>query len=324
MPESRWRQNHRLRMSDYYACLCCWTPFSGDCQRICLGDRRKGLAGSWQVVQCDRCGVMSMSPAPTDAQLTDYYSVYTTNDVVEVRSGWGARYPMLRRLFHLLSGDIDPRDFVTVPTGGKVLDYGSGQGTYLLDFHQRGVNISGAEISEVLVEACRRKDLRVIKTQGFDTIPFENEEFDVVYLMQVFEHLRNPRSFMMELSRVMKSGGSLYLALPNASSAWRRVFGTRWVSGWFAPFHLAHYTASALAKLGAECGFVASETWSRTPESWFRLNIKAWFYPNDNKLDTHECWIDRVFMRYPLMLVLRATECFVQERDCLVVHLRKS
>jgi SAM-dependent methyltransferase len=265
-----------------------------------------------------------MSPPPTDAELATYYSAYTTTSAVEVRSGWGGKYPRLRKVFHALSGDVDPRDFVVVPANGRVLDYGSGEGTYLLDFHQRGIDISGAEISDILVDACKKIGLGVRKTHGFDTIPFEDGEFDVVYLMQVFEHLRNPRGFMLEISRVLKPGGTLYLALPNASSVWRRVFGGRWVSGWFAPFHVAHYTRTALTGLGSECGLVECGSWSRTPDSWFRLNLKAVLYAHEQALDARRSWLDHAVARYPLILVLRLLECFVRERDCLVVKFRKS
>jgi SAM-dependent methyltransferase len=264
-----------------------------------------------------------MSPPPTDADLARYYSVYTTTDCVDVRGGRGSKYPRLRKYFHVLSGDVDPRDFIVVPTGGRVLDYGSGEGTYLHDFHQRGVDIWGAEISDVLVAACTEKGLRVRKTPSFDAIPFADGEFDVVYLMQVFEHLRNPRAFMLELSRILKKGGMLYLAVPNAASVWRRIFGLNWVSGWFAPFHVAHFTSRALGGVGSDCGLEVCGAWSRTPESWFRLNLKAVLYPRDSRLDIRSCWLDRAMFRYPLLLLLRLIECFVRERDCLVAVFRK-
>jgi len=264
-----------------------------------------------------------MSPPPTDSDLAHYYAAYTRTDGIDLRSGLGSKYPRLRRYYHVLSGDVDPRDFVFVPKNGRVLDYGSGEGTYLLDFHQRGVDISGAEITDVLIAACREKGLSVRKTLSFDAIPFADDEFDVVYLMQVFEHLRHPRAFMLELFRILKEGGMLYLAVPNAASIWRRVFGLNWVSGWFAPFHLAHFTAEALGKIGSDCGLEMCTTWSRTPESWFRLNLKAVLYPRDNNLDVRKCWLDRAIFRYPLLLLLRFIECFVSERDCLVVTFRK-
>jgi len=264
-----------------------------------------------------------MSPAPTDAELAHYYAGYTPDSCLEGSNGLGSRYPTLRKMFHYLSGDVDPRDFVAIPHGGRVLDYGSGEGTYLRYFHDRGVEIHGAEITDALVAASRKRGLNVKKVDSFDAIPFSDAEFEVVYLMQVFEHLRDPLRFMKELSRILKKGGSLYLAVPNAASAWRRAFGFNWVSGYFAPFHLAHYTKAALARLGSENGFKPVESWSRTPDSWFRLNLKAAMYPKDNRLDSKVTWLDRAPIRHAVMAVLRLCELVLRERDCLVIKFER-
>lgn len=288
-----------------------------------LSDRRKGLQGRWEVVKCNQCGALFMDPMPSDAELSRYYSVYTKESEVALRSGIGSKMPALRRAYHLLSGDVDPRNFVEVPSGGRVLDYGSGGGTYLSYFHSRGVDIVGAEISDVMIAACAQAGLTMRRVESFDVIPFPDGEFDVVYLMQVFEHLRGPRRFMRELSRILKTGGSLHLAVPNASSGWRRFFGANWVSGWFAPFHLVHYTRESLTQLAAEFGLVATSSWSRTPESWFRLNLKAAVHRDENQVEARRDLLDSLPIRLVLMCLLRIVELFLRERDCLVVSFRK-
>ena len=193
----------------------------------------------------------------------------------------------------------------------------------MCDFHDRGVAISGAEITGHLVEACRNNGLDVHRVNDFSHIPFEDGDFDVVYLMQVFEHLRNPHGFMNELARILKNGGMLYLAVPNAASIWRKVFAKNWVSGWFAPFHLFHYNRDTLAKLAEQHGFDVTESWSSTPESWFRLNLKAWLYPVEKQLDLRRIWLDFLPIRYALMVLLRIVELPFRERDCLLVKLQK-
>lgn len=308
-------------MSD--TCLSCGGVVSKKAHRLSLGDRRKGLPGNWLLVECNHCGVISMMPMATDEQLATYYAAYSKDDKVDLTRRMGAHYPKLRRLFHWLSGDVDPRDFVCVPAGVRVLDYGCGHASYLCNFHDRGVAISGAEITEHLVVACQNSGLDVHKVNNFSHIPFDDEEFDIVYLMQVFEHLRDPHEFMKELVRILKSGGMLYLAVPNAASIWRKVFRNNWVSGWFAPFHLCHYNRETLARLAEQHGFDVTESWSSTPESWFRLNLKAWLYPAENKLDWRRTWLDALPIRYTLMVLLRIVELPFREHDCLVMKFHK-
>jgi SAM-dependent methyltransferase len=58
----------------------------------------------------------------------------------------------LRRFYHRLSGNVDPRDFIDASKGARILDYGCGNAGYLADFHARGFDISGAELSSRVVE----------------------------------------------------------------------------------------------------------------------------------------------------------------------------
>lgn len=305
------------------ACPVCESTANGSVSEGLI-DRRKGLPGSWTLVDCTKCGCTFMNPMPTDAELTTFYDAYLPDSELTLSAGTGSKHPALRRGYHLLSGDVDPRDFVDVPQGGKVLDYGSGDGNYLSFFHSRGVDIVGAEISDPLIRASREAGLTMTKVADFDRVPFPDATFDVVYLIQVFEHLREPRRFMAELSRVLKPGGTLYLAVPNASSAWRRLFGRNWVSGWFAPFHLVHYTAKSLGLLGSQFGLVPTRSWSRTPESWMRLNVKASIHQSDRTVERRRAFPDALPIRLVLMTVTRLIDVFLRERDCLVVTFTKT
>jgi SAM-dependent methyltransferase len=309
--------------ADDAKCLCCRALLPADAITVTQTDRRKGLHGSWNMVACDRCGVYSLVPLPSEEELGRFYAAYTDAAAMRLQKGTGSRHPFLRRVFHKFTGDVDPRDFVIVPAAGRVLDYGSGQATYLRDFHDRGIDIWGAEVTDTLVDACRAEGLRIRKVEDFASIPFEDAAFDVVYLMQVFEHLRDPRHFMVELARIVKPGGQLYLAVPNISSSWRRVFRDDWVSGWFAPFHLAHYNAAALGELAAKHGFDVKRSWSSTPDSWFRLNLRARFRPGDRFLDSGRSMLDSLPLRLLCAALLRVCELFMRERDCLVVHLER-
>lgn len=304
-------------------CPLCSVKSPTRAQAVLLSDRRKGLSGSWRNIKCNDCGVTSMRPMPTDEQLATYYAAYAKDDRVDLARRRGSRYPKLRKLFHRFSGDVDPRDFVDVPPGGRVLDYGCGLAGYLCDFHDRGVAISGAEIADYVVEACKQHGFDVHRVEDFSHIPFADGEFDVVYLMQVFEHLRDPHGFMQELARILKPGGVLHLAVPNAASIWRRVFGSNWVSGWYAPFHLFHYDRESLSKLSQQHGFIVTDSWCNTPESWFRLNLKAFFFPRENQLDWRKTWLDSRPARLLLMFLLRIVELPLSERDCLVIKLQK-
>jgi len=261
---------------------------------------------------------------PTVPQLLSYYAGYSTDDEVRLALAAGSRGERLRRWYHRLSGDVDPRDFIPVSAGTRVLDFGCGAAPYLRYFRARGAHISGAEIAPAVVTACRGAGLDVVLIEDLDRIPFADGEFDVVYLMQVIEHIARPHQFLAELRRVLKPAGEVYLAMPNARSVWRRVFGADWVAGWFAPFHVFVYGVPAIRALAQAHRFQVVRSWSITPDSWLRLNLKAALYRGNNRLDAApRTWLDLPLVRLPLALLLRLAEALIRERDCLVVHLKK-
>jgi len=261
---------------------------------------------------------------PTLVELQDYYAGYT--GVVGSSDGLsiGSRYDMLRRLYHRISGDVDPRDFIPVTPGLRILDYGCGAAPYLHYFRSRGALVHGAEIEPSVVRSHRASGLDVALIENPETIPFPDGAFDIVYLMQVIEHVPAPHHLLREVRRILQPSGEVYLAMPNARSIWRRRFGADWVVGWFAPFHLFVFSLRSIRALAAANGFAVVRWWSSTPESWFRLNLHARLHPENNLLgDAATTWLDTWPPRVLLGAALRLRELFARERDCLVVRLRK-
>ena len=281
------------------------------------------MPGRWTLTECGNCEVIALRPTPSNLDLNAYYANYSSGGPSNYPTSAGARHPSLRKLFHCISGDVDPRDFVVAPENARILDYGCGYGVYLADFLNRGWRASGVEISANVVSSCQERGLDVRRAPNDGHIPFDSQEFDTVYLMQVFEHLPNPTAFMGELNRILKVGGALYMAVPNSRSIWRTAFGENWVSGWFTPFHLYHYSATSIASLAKRYGFRIDWIKYRTPESWFRLNLKALLYSGERELENKASWLDLRPIRYMLMCILRVIEIPVRQRDCMLVRTVK-
>jgi ubiquinone/menaquinone biosynthesis C-methylase UbiE len=47
------------------------------------------------------------------------------------------------------------------------------------------------------------------------SLPFLSKSFDAVFLGEVIEHLENPYQALMEISRILKKKGSIYITTPN-------------------------------------------------------------------------------------------------------------
>jgi ubiquinone/menaquinone biosynthesis C-methylase UbiE len=105
------------------------------------------------------------------------------------------------------------RDLGT-PVGGRLLDFGCGDGSLVKGAVDRGYDAYGCDIEgasfvrtrSVLREMTEAGRLLPIGLQPY-RLPFEDESFDVVVSDQVFEHVQNYPEALAEISRVMKPGG---------------------------------------------------------------------------------------------------------------------
>jgi SAM-dependent methyltransferase len=74
--------------------------------------------------------------------------------------------------------------------------------------------------------------------------PFREKTFDAVVLMNVLEHVFDTRGFLDQLSRILKPGGKLFVAIPFLLKEHQ------------APFDFVRYTQFALREWGAQVGLL--------------------------------------------------------------------
>lgn len=119
--------------------------------------------------------------------------------------------------------------------GAKVLDIGSGRGGYS---HALGKN--GAFVVSLDIDTNRSLNKNFVNADA-SRLPFKHESFDIVFCSSVIEHLKNPKSMLLGIRRILKKNGILYLSFP---PFWSPVGAHQ-----FKPFHyLGEKTAIKLAR----------------------------------------------------------------------------
>lgn len=107
--------------------------------------------------------------------------------------------------------------------GKKMLDVGCGKGRFAAIFAERGAEVTGIDPSEELLKDARKH--RGMYLQGSATaLPFPEGVFDVVYAVEVIEHLPFLEKSLIEMSRVLKKGGVLVLMDRNRFSLNQKRF----------------------------------------------------------------------------------------------------
>jgi SAM-dependent methyltransferase len=100
----------------------------------------------------------------------------------------------------------------------RILDVGCGTGANLEMLSGFG-NAEGVDISEEALAFCADKGLKVHKGLA-ESLPFEQEEFDIVTALDVVEHLDDDLAGLKEMYRVTKTGGRALLFVPAFMWLW--------------------------------------------------------------------------------------------------------
>lgn len=137
----------------------------------------------------------------------------------------------------------------------NVCDVGCGSGNILSLLEGYPIKIKGIDYSEASIEAARakvsRSDIVVEKKDVFEL----DEQFDLVLLSEVLEHIKEDRKLLDFLySKIVKRGGYLILSVPAHRllySKFDRAVG-----------HFRRYDRGALMSMLEESGFVPLIFWS--------------------------------------------------------------
>jgi SAM-dependent methyltransferase len=97
------------------------------------------------------------------------------------------------------------------------LDVGCGEGFCLLEAENRGWNAYGLDITDHRVKDAKKNSINFINTDLLSS-KFPDNFFDAIYLDSVLEHVINPLDYLLEIKRILKTGGILYIGVPNENS----------------------------------------------------------------------------------------------------------
>ena|SRR5947209_4350276 len=139
---------------------------------------------------------------------------------------------------------------------GRTLDIGCGNGAVLEALSAYTHDIFGVDVSEEALSLTRERlpAATVAQADVQESLPFTDDYFDSVLMLDVIEHLQKPIVALAEIRRVLRAGGLLAITTPNAASPVRYVRGEKWF-GVADPGHVSLYTVFTLTHALKRAGF---------------------------------------------------------------------
>lgn len=112
------------------------------------------------------------------------------------------------------------RDLITETSQHNFLDIGCLNGNFynfLKESEFMGIDsFTGVDISDALIERAKNRfPEQEWLVADCEKLPFDDNSFDVVTLMEILEHVENPKKALQEARRVCKSEGSIIITVPN-------------------------------------------------------------------------------------------------------------
>jgi SAM-dependent methyltransferase len=142
-----------------------------------------------------------------------------------------------------------------LPRGTRLLDVGSGTGVLVRvarsDF---GLDAWGQDLAA-------QSDGEHVYVGELAEIGFPTEDFDVVTVHDVLEHVPDPLAFLAEIKRVLKPGGRLIVDFP-------RFHSEHGLHHWKPVEHLWLWSEEQLVRILQQAGFQAEETYYPIPSKF--------------------------------------------------------
>lgn len=130
------------------------------------------------------------------------------------------------------------------PNKGRILDIGAGTGDFLSVAKQDGWQTIGVEPSDKAKTIAKNKGVSFVE----ETAELESHSFDVITMWHVLEHVPNLDNQIKELKRLLKTNGTLIVAVPNFKSFDAKYYGKFWAA-YDVPIHFWHFSKKAIKML---------------------------------------------------------------------------
>lgn len=188
------------------------------------------------LAKCRDCNLVFSRIIPSEDELNKHYSKYLRNAEVSslttnVYDAWIKNWRQKGYLSHL--------------------DFGCGTGNLIDYANRQGLKSIGIEINSEVIGKLVNRGLPV---KSLDSILIETDTYDVVTIIEVIEHVSDPKLILEMLFEKLNKNGMLFITSPNFNSLNRYLLRNRWRALWY-PDHINIFNKSSIKEILSKTGF---------------------------------------------------------------------
>lgn len=211
---------------------------------------------SFGIWQCANCSLRFTQNIPGIEDIGRYYRSENYISHTETSKGL-VNWLYLRVRKYTLSSK---RKFIEDEGGvkkGSLLDIGAGTGAFVHHMKTNSWNVEGVEPDGGAIERASREYQLSLKPSSA-LFTFNNQSFDAVTMWHVLEHVHDLHGYIMQIKKIIKPGGTIFIAVPNYTSYDAEYYRSSWAA-YDVPRHLYHFSPASMHELMKKHGLVVKK-----------------------------------------------------------------
>ncbi|MCX8057843.1 MAG: methyltransferase domain-containing protein [Spirochaetes bacterium] len=236
---------------------------------FCGSERKKLFLNldKFYYVKCQNCNLVFQELQPEFEHLKNRYDEKYFE--YEIKN-----HQNFHHLQRLTLKDIDFENRFAPLKGKKVLDIGSATGLLLRYFKDLGMEELGIELCKESAEFAKTNFEVNVINDTLENAKLPSNYYDIIHFSHLIEHLKDPMSFLFEVKRILKPGGSIIITTPRLDSPAFYIYKKSWRSA--IPDHLVLFTKKTIINMLKKTGFnpYFQESWGFIPVGFKYKKIK--------------------------------------------------
>ncbi len=204
----------------------------------------------FNIVSCETCGFLFTNPKPKGNNINKYY--ISSNYISHTNKKKG----LLNWLYQLVRKNTIKKKLKLLKKfkeNGFHLDIGCGTGEFLYACKKNNYKTLGIEPSDLARKnAAKNYNLKISDDVTLSSI--KDHSIDSISMWHVLEHIGDINNFIIQLNRILKNNGVVFIAVPNIESWDCKYYGKYWAA-WDVPIHFWHFSRKSLTSLLEKNGF---------------------------------------------------------------------